>query len=449
MCPLEPTYVPTRAYICAHSAGGHALLREGWRAHTRRMATDRAPAAEVADLWGDTGTLRPSQVLVDICAGAAFAAVIGLVQLQLSPWSSVVALLLGAALAVRRRLPMCMVVLAVAASVLQVVTGDLAVVADAAYIALFSTLGSHRVQRVRRLGLVCAAVAVVVAGSWAGARASDSESVRGAVFVGIAFAAITAVVVGGGWVGGFLRWQRRQAVQARADAVLEAAELRRLRDLYEQEQERGRIAADMHDLVAHSWAIVAAQADGARYVLRADPDQATEALRVIADTARSAMGDVRVLLAQLRDRSERRQQSDGSLEFEQTDALIARMRASGMDVRFERHGLPAPSDLLTMATARVLAESLTNALKHGDLSWPVHVEEDWRDGYRLRVANATCGPPTAESAGPEPGHGLLGMAERMKLVGGALRAGRDGDQWVVEAAVAQTRLLDGVKVDIW
>ncbi len=411
------------------------------------MATDRAPAAGVADLWGDTGPLRRSQVLVDVFAGAAFAAVIGLVQLQLSPWSSVAALLLGAALAVRRRLPMCMVVLAVGASVLQVVTGDLAVVADAAYIALFSTLGSHRVQRVRRLGLVCAAVAVVVAGSWAGARASDSESVRGAVFVGIAFAAITAVVIGGGWVGGFLRWQRRQAVQARADAVLEAAELRRLRDLYEQEQERGRIAADMHDLVAHSWAIVAAQADGARYVLRADPDQATEALRVIADTARSAMADVRVLLAQLRDRSESRQQSD-SLEFEQTDALMARMRASGMDLRFERHGLSAPSDLLTMATTRVLAESLTNALKHGDLSWPVHVEEDWRDGYRLRVANATCGPPTAESATPEPGHGLLGMAERMKLVGGALRAGRDGDQWVVEAEVAQTRLLDGVKVDM-
>ena len=412
------------------------------------MPTDRAPSAAVTDLWGDTGPLRPRQVLVDVCAGAAVAVVVGLVQLQLSPWSSVAALLLGAALAVRRLLLTCMVVLAVAASVLQVVTGDLAVVADAAYIALFFTLGSHRVQRVRRFGLICAVVAIIVAGSWAGARASESESVRGAVFVGIAFAAITAVVVGGGWVGGFLRWQRRQAVQARADAVLEAAELRRLRDLYGQEQERGRIAADMHDLVAHSWAVVAAQADGARYVLRADPDQATEALLVIADTARSAMGDVRVLLAQLRDRSDGLHHSGSSLEFEQTEALIARMRASGMDLRFERRGMPVPSDLLTMAVVRVLAESLTNALKHGDLTSPVYVAEDWRDGYRLRVANAIPGPPSPESAGPEPGHGLLGMAERMKLVGGALRAGRDGDQWVVEAEVAQTRLLNGAKVDI-
>jgi signal transduction histidine kinase len=412
------------------------------------MPTDRAPTAAVTDLWGDTGPLGPRQVLVDVGAGAAFAAVVGLVQLQLSPWSSVAALLLGAALAVRRLLLTCMVVLAVAASVVQVVTGDLAVVADAAYILLFFTLGSHRVQRVRRFGLTCAVVAVIVAGSWAGARAADSESMREAVFVGIAFAAITAVVVGGGWVGGFLRWQRRQAVQARADAVLEAAELRRLRDLYGQEQERGRIAADMHDLVAHSWAVVAAQADGARYVLRADPDQATEALLVIADTARSAMSDVRVLLAQLRDRSDSLHHSDSSLEFEQTDALLARMRASGMDLRFERRGTPAPSDLFTMATVRVLAESLTNALKHGDLTSPVYVEEDWRDGYRLRVANATPGRPSPGPAGPEPGHGLLGMAERMKLVGGTLRAGRDGDQWVVEAGVAQTRLLNGVKVDM-
>jgi signal transduction histidine kinase len=412
------------------------------------MPTDHPTPAVVTDLWGDTGPPHRRQVVLDVCTGAAFAAVTGFVQFQLSPWSSVAALLLGAALAVRRLLLACMVVLAVGASAVQVVTGDLAVVADAAYIALFFTLGSHRVQPVRRFGLACAVIAVIVAGCWAGARATESKSTSDAVFVGVAFAAITAVVVGGGWVGGFLRWQRRQAVQARADAVLEAAERRRLRDLYEQEQERGRIAADMHDLVAHSWAVVAAQADGARYVLRADPDQATDALQVIADTARSAMSDVRVLLAQLRDRSDNSRPSGGSLGFEQTDALIERMRASGMDLRFERLGLPAPSDLLTMAAVRVLAESLTNALKHGDLTSPVQVEEDWSGGYRLRVANATLGPPALQADRPERGHGLLGMAERMRLVGGSLHAGRDGDLWIVEAEVPHTRLLDAAEVDV-
>ena len=138
------------------------------------------------------------------------------------------------------------------------------------------------------------------------------------------------MVVVGSWIAGYLRWQRRQAVQARADATLQALESRRLHDLYEQEQERSRIAADMHDLVAHSWAVVAAQADGARYVVREDPDRAQQALTVIGDTARSAMDDVRVLLGRLREQPPAEQ----ALVFEQPDALVARMRDAG-------HG-PAP-----------------------------------------------------------------------------------------------------------
>ena len=229
---------------------------------------------------------------------------------------------------------------------------------------------------------------------------------------------------------GYLRWQRRQAIQARADATLQELERRRLRDLYEQEQGRSRIAADMHDLVAHSWAVVAAQADGARYLVQTDPDRAQQALAVIGDTARSAMGDVRVLLDRLRDQ----QSSDEGLEFEEPDALVARMRASGMDVRLERHGGPTPAGLLETTTRRLLTESLTNALKHGDLSQPVEVAEDWSDGYRLRVTNAA-----AASNGDDPGHGLVGMAERIALAGGTLTAERQGDRWVLAAHVPGSR----------
>ena len=238
------------------------------------------------------------------------------------------------------------------------------------------------------------------------------------------------MVAVGSWLVGYLRWQRRQAIQARADATLQELERRRLRDLYEQEQGRSRIAADMHDLVAHSWAVVAAQADGARYLVQTDPDRAQQALTVIGDTARSAMGDVRVLLDRLRDQ----QSSDEGLEFEEPDALVARMRASGMDVRLERHGGPTPAGLLEMTTRRLLTESLTNALKHGDLSQPVEVAEDWSDGYRLRVTNAA-----AASNGDDPGHGLVGMAERIALAGGTLTAERQGDRWVLAAHVPGSR----------
>jgi signal transduction histidine kinase len=230
-------------------------------------------------------------------------------------------------------------------------------------------------------------------------------------------------------VVGFVRWQRRQAVQARADATLEMVERRRLRDLYEQEQERSHIAADMHDLVAHSWAVVAAQADGARYVVHSDPGRAEDALTVIGDTARSAMSDVRVLLARLREQSGPGGRVEG-LEFEEPDALAARMRASGMDLRIAREGRP-PTALLEMTSRRLLAEALTNALKHGDLTAPVCVTEDWCDGYHLRVTNAVPG----SSGERGRGHGLRGMAERVALVGGTLDADRTGDEWVVEARV--------------
>ena len=68
-----------------------------------------------------------------------------------------------------------------------------------------------------------------------------------------------------------------------------------------------------------------------------------------------------------------------------------------------------------MTRRGVLTESLTNALKHGDLDQPVEVEEDWRDGYRLRVVSDAAPGPAARAG---DGHGLLGMAERVALGGG-------------------------------
>jgi signal transduction histidine kinase len=378
------------------------------------------------DLWGEADGPSRRGLVVDVATGAAFAVVVGLVQTQLGAWTWLAAVLLGAALAVRRVAPFVMVALAVAASLVQVLSGNVAWLACLAYVPLFVTLGGHRDVRVRRLGLACAAVAVVVAAGWEWARLVDESSLRAHVLGALALAASTAVVVVGSWLAGYARWQRRQAVQARADATLQSVESRRLHDLYEQEQERSRIAADMHDLVAHSWAVVAAQADGARYVVREDPDRAQQALAVIGDTARSAMDDVRVLLGRLRERPP----AEHALVFEQPDALVARMRDAGMDLRIDRSGGPVRTGLLDMTRRGVLTESLTNALKHGDLTEPVEVVEDWSEGYRLRVSNAASGKPATGQ-----GHGLRGMAERVALVGGTLTADRHGDRWVVEAHV--------------
>lgn len=355
--------------------------------------------------------------------------------------------LLGLALAVRRLSWRAMSAVAVASAVLQVVSGQVAYGADPAYAVLFFTLGAHRTAGVRRWGLGCATLATVVAGAFMPAQPRPAASVVSTVALSAGFAALTAVVTGGGWVAGFVRWQNRQSVQARVDAQLEAAERRRLGGLYEVEQERRRIAADMHDVVAHSWAVVAAQSDGARYALRIDPAGAERALEVIGETARTAISDLRAIVAQLRDP----RLAPGTPSAAQQADVLERMRTSGMDLDFRQVGTPDGSPLIALTAHRLLGEALTNALKHGDLAAPVQVEQDWTGGYRLTVTNrlrpddrqsGAAGDQVPQESDTNTeittGHGLVGMSERTTVAGGTFSAGTEDGAWVLRAHIPAT-----------
>jgi signal transduction histidine kinase len=389
--------------------------------------------ARVTEVWGDGDRPARRQLAFDVAAGLLFAALMGALHAQLAATAGLAAVLLGLALVVRRLSWPVMAALAVAAAVLQVATTEVAYLADGAYAVLFFTLGAHPASRVRRGGLACSLVATLVAGVFAATQPGATErTTLATAVVAAGLAAMTAVVTGGGWVAGFVRWQNRQAVQARVDAHLEAAERRRLSELNAVEQERRRIAADMHDLVAHSWAVVAAQSDGARYALPRDPAAAERSLAVIGETARTAMTDVRAIVAQLRDPA----LAPSTPGTAQQEEVVSRMRASGMDLRLVERGRRDESPLLALTAHRLLSESLTNALKHGDLAAPVHVEQVWGDGYRLTVTNDV---PEAGVGVREPthspvgAHGLVGMAERTTVAGGTFSAGREGRQWVLRA----------------
>lgn len=196
------------------------------------------------------------------------------------------------------------------------------------------------------------------------------------------------------------------------------------------EQERGRIARDMHDVVAHSLAVVIAQADGARYASATDPEAADAALATIAGTAREALADVRLLLGQLRTEVT----SGPQPTLADLDALVAQVRASGLEVTLEREGetrsLPVSAQL---AMYRVVQEALTNALRHGDVRAPVSVRiRRGADRVEAVIENSRrAGYPDVVT----PGHGLTGMHERAHLVGGALEAGPHGARFVVRFEV--------------
>lgn len=219
----------------------------------------------------------------------------------------------------------------------------------------------------------------------------------------------------------------RESRAAQADAEVER--LRARQDVV-VEQERNRIARDMHDIVAHSLAVVIAQSDGARYARATDPRAVDDALTAISSTAREALSDVRVLLGQLR-------HSQGEVPqplLDDLPRLLDQVRASGVGIDFEVLGKQGPlGTAQQLAVYRIVQEALTNALRHGDTAEKVTVSISWAtETLSLTVSSALDRePPT-----PLPsGHGLAGMNERATLVGGSFHAGPSDGRFVVDARI--------------
>jgi len=195
------------------------------------------------------------------------------------------------------------------------------------------------------------------------------------------------------------------------------------------EQERNRIARDMHDVVAHSLAVVVAQADGARYARAANPEAVDEALTAISTTAREALSDVRLLLAQLR-----YSDSTGPQPvLADLERLIEQMTASGLDIDFSEKGQAvALGTGQQLAVYRIVQEALTNALRHGDTTKNVRVLLDWtRSTINVLIENEMLRAAPSVTLG----HGLAGMRERAALVGGSLTAEPAGARFVVAASI--------------
>ncbi|MFJ4224210.1 histidine kinase [Microbacterium sp. NPDC089695] len=265
-------------------------------------------------------------------------------------------------------------------------------------------------------GFVAATYMIIVNGVAFGSGSGWDKITAGTLLL-----ALSLLALGFSWVCGLLwrvilRARRTRTAQLQAESL--AAE----------EQERVRIARDMHDIVAHSLAVVIAQADGARYAAAAKPEMATEALGTIAQTARGALSDVRLLLTQLRHR-----QGDGPQPtLADLEALFAQVRQAGIEPRITIDPTPPgePPGAIQLAVYRILQEALTNALRHGDGAVDVHLA--WLpDRVDIRVRN-TVAPHRTAAAG---GHGLIGMRERAQLVGGSLQAERVGAEFVVHATL--------------
>lgn len=218
------------------------------------------------------------------------------------------------------------------------------------------------------------------------------------------------------WVAGMLVLVNRSRRAAQTGEIRATVKLGEAKQEVSLEQERNRVARDVHDIVAHSLAVVIAQADGARYGAKNVPGPVVEALENIASTARGALTDVRVLLGELRHNQEAGPQPG----MNELDALIRGFRDSGLTIEWSSYGTAA--ELVgtpALAVYRIVQEALTNALRHGDRSTPVELVFDWGStSLAVIVTNGMPSGATSNSAG----HGIPGMRERASLAGGELEA---------------------------
>jgi signal transduction histidine kinase len=246
------------------------------------------------------------------------------------------------------------------------------------------------------------------------------------------------VLLGGGWIAGQnTRYRRRQAelLRERAErAEREQRERGRVAIL----EERGRLAREIHDVIAHSVGVIAVQAGAARAVAEQRPDRAREALATIEEVSKDTLVELRRALGALRASG---QQADlrPAPGLGVLDELVEQVRRAGVSVSVSEEGesreLPPAVDL---SAYRVVQEALTNTVKHsgsptaqvtiryGRSSVEVLVTDDGGTFPMRGLAGGNGGPQGG-------GHGLIGMRERVAMLGGEFEAGATATGFSVRA----------------
>ncbi|MBD3147492.1 sensor histidine kinase [Microbispora bryophytorum] len=331
-----------------------------------------------------------------------------------NPWDGQIplALFLGALLLVRRRWPMTVLLLSVAA----VLAYHLTHWSPAGWIwpvaaAYFTAAGTSRVRWVVVVG-VAQLVYSAVDARWI----IDRNLTRYFIHT-LGEGALLAALVAAGLA--YAASQRRRDLLGEAEYRARAAE------------ERLSVAREVHDIVAHTLAVVGVHLNVAADTLREEPAEAAAALRLAQDVRNRAMKDLNSLIAVLREGpAGTAPQPDVSA----LGALVADARAAGLDVTLRENGdlstIPAPA---SVAIHRIVQEALANTLRHsGATTAQVAVGRHPRS-VTVEVTDNGKGAPTG--GGITDGNGLTGMHERVRTLGGTLTAGPAHQGFTVRAEI--------------
>lgn len=321
---------------------------------------------------------------------------------HLHGWEFALAALTALPLLTRRRLPLLSfwIIALATARVSQLQSANLVWTALALLIGAYSALTYSRYRNLALVSVAAAALLII-------ATIGDNLPRLGSgslVFLLVALIGLGANAI--------YTWQQRaQAVRREREASTRLA----------LEQERARLARELHDVVGHNVSVMIIHAGAARKMLDLDPDQAREALLAVEAGGRAAMTELRQVIGVLTVEGD-----DADLApqpgLKQLPGLAARVRDTGVPVTLAIDGtfdaLPAGVEL---AAYRVVQEALTNAVKHAAGAAVAITISGTPEELRVEVTD-TGGSAAAATSGS--GRGLTGLRERLAAYGGTLTAGR-------------------------
>ena len=323
----------------------------------------------------------------------------------------------------RHYAPIPVLAAAIGASIASVAVTDHPNVLIAVVVLVVFTVAAERDRRTGvQAGLAGLAGLLVVV-----AIQNPPDQLPGPLLAAVAWPALAVAA------GDLLR-TRRETIVAAEERARRAEESREEEARRRVAEERLHIARELHDVVAHRMAVVNVQAGVAEHLLRARPDDAAAALRIVRSSAQAALDNLGSILNLLRSAGA----SDDSVEpaptLTELTALIDSYRDAGLAVEYETSGAPRPlADTTQLALYRTVQEALTNAHKHGDGHVRLRISHA-ADGVAVELINPVAVPsvgddvtPRSGAAGDAGGFGLTGMRERVLAAGGSLHVGLEGE----------------------
>lgn len=268
-------------------------------------------------------------------------------------------------------------------------------------------LGNLRREFQARVGL-----AIVLGSSAIVVYNAPGQSAGDLVFIPMLF--------GIGWLLGFALRDRAERAEAAEERAARAERDRETAARVAVAEERGRIARELHDVVAHAVSVMVLQVGAVRHRMPESDAEGRDALKNVEQAGRTALAEMRRLLSAMRDEGDEVELLPQP-GLDDLDALVDDVRAAGLPVRLrirgEKAALPPGLDL---SAYRIVQEGLTNALKHAG-AHQAEVDVDY-GATELRLEVRDDGPG-APSTADGPGHGLVGIRERVKIFGGDMSAG--------------------------